>query len=71
MPLAGMVCPPGAPTAGTRNAIEHCLRDCPHPCVMPPVMAKLWNDSTGNYHTDAYMSASMLAGENCARQTYY
>jgi hypothetical protein len=38
---------------------------------MPPLLASMWKSDTGNIHTNDYLSASMLAGGNCMRQTYY
>ena len=69
MPLRGFVCPPGVPTAGTRNELEWCLTRCPHPCVAPPLLLAIYEADRQNYHQGAYISASMLAGAGCPRQT--
>lgn len=71
MPLAGYTCPPGTPTAGTRNSIEHCLGKCPHPCVSPPLLAAIYQAEQRNHHQGNYVSASMIAGGGCKRQTVY
>jgi len=72
MPLAGYVCPPGAPTHGQRNTIEHCLGVCPHPCVSPPLLAANFKADQDNHHQGAYISASMLSdGTSCARRVVY
>ena len=71
MPLEGFTCPPGTPTHGTRNTLEHCLGGCPHPCVAPPLLLAMWEAERANHHQGAYISASMLAGSGCARQTVF
>jgi len=71
MPLKGYTCPPGMPTAGNRNDVEWCLAKCPHPCVAPPLLAAMYEAEVSNHHTGAYISASMLAGNNCGRQTVF
>lgn len=69
--LRGYTCPPTAPTAGNRNDIEHCLGVCPHPCISPPLLAAIWSAEQKNHHQGAYVSASMISGAGCRRQTYY
>lgn len=69
MPLKGYRCPASAPTAGNINKVQHCLSKCPHPCVAPPLLAAMFNSERQNYHKGAYISASMLSGTGCARQT--
>jgi len=69
--LAGYTCPSTAPTAGTRNTIEHCLGKCPHPCVSPPLLAAIYSAERANHHKGAYLSASMLSGGGCRKQTWY
>lgn len=71
MPLVGYVCPSGTPTAGARNDVKHCLGACPHPCVSPPLLAAIWSAEQKNHHTGAYVSASMISGSGCKRQTFY
>lgn len=71
MPLKGYTCPPGVPTAGQRNPVSHCLGSCPHPCVSPPLLAAIYQAEQRNHHKGAYLSASMLAGGGCRRQTVY
>lgn len=71
MSLKGYRCPPGTPTAGNTNTIEHCLHTCPHKCVSPPLLAAMWKSSQEDYHVGTYISASMLAGGGCARQTVF
>ena len=70
-PLRGYTCPPWVPTKGTQNTIDHCLGKCPHPCVAPPLLAAIYEAERRNHHQGAYISASMLAGGGCRRQTYY
>lgn len=77
--LRGYVCPPGTPTAGTQNPVEWCVGrmeqgrfvGCPHPCVSAPLLAKMYDVERRNHHKGAYISASMLTGGGCARQTWY
>lgn len=69
MPLAGFRCPPWVATAGQTNDIDFCLTECPNPCVAPPLLAAMWQSEHSNHHVGAYISASMLAGSSCARQT--
>lgn len=69
MPLEGYVCPPGGEEPGRKNPIDYCLRDCAQPCVTPPLLAAMWKAEQTNYHKADYISASMLAGNNCPRQT--
>jgi hypothetical protein len=74
MPLTGYTCPAGTPTAGQRNnGIEHCVSPtgCDHKCVAPPLLVSMWNAEHANHHKGSYVSASMLAGDSCARQVYY
>ena len=70
MPLEGYVCPPGGEKPGRKNAVEYCLSQCAQPCVTPPLLAAMWKSDTENYHQGDYISASMLAGSGCMRQTY-
>jgi hypothetical protein len=70
MPLKGYVCPPGGEKPGRANAVEYCLSECVRPCVTPPLLAAMWKSDTENYHSGDYISASMLAGTNCMRQTF-
>lgn len=77
--LRGFVCPPGTPTVGTRNEIDWCVgkvvdgvwQGCPHPCVSPPLLAKMYDLEQMNHHKGAYISASMLTGGSCPRQTWF
>lgn len=69
MPLTGFRCPQGSPTFGQTNTIEHCLGTCPHKCASPGLLAAIYKTDTENHHTGNYISASMLAGSGCARQT--
>jgi hypothetical protein len=74
--LRGFVCPAGTPTnehqrPGQRNEAEYCLGHCPNPCVSPPLLAKMWSMEQSNVHQGDYLSASMLSGEGCPRQTWY
>ncbi|MES2177833.1 MAG: hypothetical protein V4550_08185 [Gemmatimonadota bacterium] len=69
MPLAGFVCPPGGESPGRQNKIEYCLEGCKHPCVTAPLLGALWQADQDNYHKTDYISASMIAGTNCMRQT--
>lgn len=71
MPLAGYVCPPGTPTAGTQNSLEHCITTCPHPCVTAPLLVAMFKAEESNHHQGDYLSASMLCGTDCARRTVY
>lgn len=71
MPLIGYVCPPGTATEGERHKVEYCLSQCPLPCVSPPLLAAMYEAERTNHHTGVYISASMLAGDNCARKTVY
>ena len=71
MPLKGYVCPPWSPTAGNRNEVSHCLGSCPNPCVCPPLLAAIYQAEQQNHHQGAYLSASMLAGALCPRQTLF
>lgn len=71
MPLAGFACPPWVPTAGQQNAIAHCLGSCPHPCASPLLLNAVWRANHANHHKGAYISASLFAGNACARQTTY
>lgn len=71
MSLVGFRCPDWVPTAGTENPIAHCLGKCPHPCAAPPLLAAIYKENTENHHTGIYISASMLAGSSCARQTVF
>lgn len=71
MPLIGYACPPGSPTHGERHEVAHCLGDCPHPCVSPPLLNALYKAENENHHQGAYISASMLTGGLCARKVYY
>lgn len=71
MPLAGFACPPSVPTAGNRNSIEHCLGKCPHPCVAVPLLLAMYEAERANHHQGAYISASMLCGASCPRQTVF
>lgn len=69
--LKGFTCPPQVPTAGTRNELSWCLSSCPHPCVAPPLLLAIYEAEQSNYHQGAYISASMLSGASCARQTWF
>lgn len=71
MPLAGFRCPSFVPTAGEAHTLDHCLTKCPHQCAAPPLLAAIWKESQTNHHVGAYISASMLAGSACPRQTVY
>lgn len=71
MPLAGFVCPPGAPTAGNRNEVRWCVTKCPHPCIAPPLMQAIYEAEVANHHFGTYISASMLAGGACPRQVWF
>lgn len=72
----GYVCPLGTPTnefqsPGQRNDVDHCLGRCPNPCVTPVLLASMYQAERKNPHQGTYLSASMLAGDGCARQTWY
>jgi hypothetical protein len=70
--LKGYRCPAGGEDPGRANEIDYCLGKCPVQCVAPPLLAAMYKADTGNYHNDnTYLSASMLAGQNCARQTLW
>lgn len=69
MPLKGYVCPEGGEEPGRQNEVEYCLTKCARPCVTPPLLAAMWKSDSENYHRGDYISASMLAGGGCARQT--
>lgn len=70
--LKGYRCPPGGEEPGRANTIDYCLGQCKTPCVSPPLLAAMYKADTQNYHNDtSYLSASMLAGSNCARQTLW
>lgn len=70
--LKGYRCPPGGESPGRNNHIHYCLGECKKPCIAPPLMAAMYKADTGNYHNDStYLSASMLAGSNCARQVLW
>jgi hypothetical protein len=71
MPLVGFTCPSWVPTRGERNTLDHCLGQCPHPCAAPPLLAAIYEANQRNYHKGAYLSASMLAADNCMRQTQF
>jgi hypothetical protein len=71
MPLKGFVCPPWSPTSGNRNEVTYCLGACPHPCVCPPLLGAIHQAEQQNHHKGAYLSASMLAGALCPRQTLF
>jgi hypothetical protein len=71
MTFRGFRCPPHTPTAGTDNPIEHCLGACPHPCMAPPLLAAIWRAEQSNPHKGNLISASMLVGSGCARQTWF
>lgn len=71
MSLEGYRCPPGTPTHGNINKVEHCLNTCPHKCVSPPLLAAMWKASLEDYHKGTYISASMLSGGGCDRQTVF
>lgn len=71
MPLQGFRCPPGSETPGQRNALDFCLGACAAPCVAPPLLAAIYKADVGNYHRDDYISASMLTGSGCERQTFF
>jgi hypothetical protein len=68
-PLRGFTCPPGGEEPGRRNTIDYCLGACKKPCVMPPLLGAMWGLEHNNIHIGDYISASMLAGEGCPRQT--
>lgn len=68
MPCIGYVCPPGAPTAGERHEVTHCLSLCKNPCASPPLIAAIHHANAINHHKGAYISASMIAGGNCLRR---
>lgn len=70
--LVGYRCPPGGEEPGRNNSIDYCLGRCKKPCIAPPLLAAMYKADTGNYHNDhTYLSASMLAGSNCPRQTLW
>lgn len=69
MGLRGFTCPPGGEEPGRQNEIDYCLGHCKKPCVMPPLLAAIWKADNQNYHQGDYISASMLAGTSCPRQT--
>jgi hypothetical protein len=70
--LIGYRCPAGGEQPGRNNSIDYCLGTCKNPCVSPPLLAAMFKADTGNYHNDSsYISASMLAGTNCPRQTLW
>lgn len=69
MPLKGYVCPEGGEEPGRQNEVEYCLTKCKSPCVTPPLLAAMWKSDSENYHRGDYISASMLAGGGCMRQT--
>lgn len=69
--LKGFRCPPTAPTAGTNSPIAHCLGKCPHPCASPPLLAAIYKADTENHHKGIYISASLLTGSSCPRQTVF
>jgi hypothetical protein len=69
--LKGFVCPPQVPTAGERHDVDFCLSDCQHPCVAEPLIAAIYEANVRNPHKGAYLSASMIAGSGCERQTYF
>lgn len=71
MPLIGYACPPGSPSHGERHEVGFCLGQCPHPCVSPPLLNAIYQAERSNHHQGAYISASMLTGGSCARQTVY
>lgn len=71
MPLKGFTCPPTVPTAGNRNEIAHCLGSCPHPCTSPPLLNAIYRADQANHHVGNYISASMLSGSLCPRQTVF
>lgn len=71
MPFKGFSCPPGGEEPGRRNTIDYCLSQCKQQCVTPPLLAAMWQSEQGNYHAGDYISASMLAGNNCPRQTVW
>lgn len=71
MPLRGYVCPQGGEEPGRANPIDYCLGSCKNPCVAPPLLGAMFKADTENYHQGDYISASMLAGEGCARQVVY
>lgn len=71
MPLKGFVCPPWSPTAGGRNEVSYCLGTCANPCVCPPLLAAVYRAEQQNYHQGTYLSASMLSGALCPRQTLF
>lgn len=68
MPLLGYVCPAGGEAPGRQTPVAHCLNGCTNPCVAPPLLAAMYKSDTENYHQGDYISASMIAGEGCARQ---
>lgn len=70
--LKGYRCPPGGEEPGRANDISYCLGSCPIQCIAPPLMAAMYKADTENYHNDtSYLSSSMLAGSNCARQVLW
>lgn len=69
--LTGFRCPPSAPTAGQTNNIRHCLGACPHRCAAPGLLAAIYKTDTENHHVGTYISASMLSGSGCPRQTVF
>jgi hypothetical protein len=70
VPLKGFRCPPWVTTAGQANELEYCIQGgCPAPCVAPPLLQAIYRSDRDNYHQGQYISASMLAGTNCPRQT--
>lgn len=70
MPLVGYVCPQGADEPGRRNKVDYCLHECANPCVGPSLLAAMYKADAQNYHNDVrYISASLLSGGNCVRQT--
>lgn len=71
MPLEGFVCPTGAAEPGRRNTIEFCTRECRNPCMAPPLLRAIYDSDRSNHHTGSYISASLLSGTNCARQTVW
>lgn len=56
---------------GQQNEPAYCLGHCPNPCVSPPLLAKMWDLEQRNHHKGSYLSASSIAGDGCARQTWY
>lgn len=69
MPLRGYVCPEGGEEPGRQNEVTYCLTQCQQPCVTPPLLAAMYKADVENYHQGDYISASMLAGSGCSRQT--